>query len=518
MLSSARYRHHKSLSDPRVHRAWLSRPLRRLILRAVVLVALSVFLFLMFLRAHKPSKQAVEDFIKCAASSHLLLLLRIYFVPRLMTCFVNFIANVSHLRYTTQDLGWSDPRKSLNLDPLLRARIWAFEIKSGRHPSSGSPPKSIRNQFSAHGWELQNPALPFDQPSHFGVINAGLSRHYISLGPAVDASTGQSFAPRPHRVTLDLDKVMQDCAFENGKYVSDCLLQLSQAAGLSTGLPRQHMLFSTPQKSHYTSSPPYLDTAPIDLLNHLRTLPARDAPETPTLPAFPSLYRHYLSQSPVCEHDRQPRIFHMFWTGPFTDKPYMAALSFLYSQNLGLDVGHEPDDACRPQLWFWLVPGPAVSSLVYPPSAYENMVASLQQNVWAAPLLADRFKGMIQFHLFNATEQLDATPELAAHWRSMSLFKSGLNLAVDTSGNDPMLKLAGSGSQQAYDKLSVVLSDMARFLLTHRFGGVYVDTDTLLLRDFEELFTWSGAFAYRWSRMREFNTAVMKLKCVPSSL
>lgn len=324
----------------------------------------------------------------------------------------------------------------------------------------------------------------------------------------------QTHAPRPVGVTLDLDRVMRDCAFENNKYVSDCLLQLSQASGLALGTPRQPMLFTTPHTPHAPSVPAFADLEESDILKQLKSLPASVEPEEPTLPRFPASYRHYLSSSPHCDHDRQPRIFHMFWTGPFTDKPYMAALAFLYSQNLGLHLGHEPDNACRPQLWFWLVPGPAVSSLVYPPNAYDNMVASLRQNTWAAPLLDDRFKDVIQFHLFNATEQLDATPELVSHWRSMPLFKSGLNLAVDTSGNDPMLKLAGSVGQQAYDKLSVVLSDMARFLLTHRFGGIYVDTDTLLLRDFEELFTWSGAFAYRWSRMREYNTAVMKLKYV----
>jgi alpha-N-acetylglucosamine transferase len=71
---------------------------------------------------------------------------------------------------------------------------------------------------------------------------------------------------------------------------------------------------------------------------------------------------------------------------------------------------------------------------------------------------------------------------------------------------------------------------MARFVLCHRFGGIYLDADTLLLRDFEELFNYPGAFAYRWSRMvralfagfhqdankkqREYNSAVLKLKCV----
>lgn len=66
VLSSARYRHHKSFSDPRLQHTWLSRPLQRLLIRAVVLTTLGVVVFLVFLRIHKPSKQAVEDLIKCA--------------------------------------------------------------------------------------------------------------------------------------------------------------------------------------------------------------------------------------------------------------------------------------------------------------------------------------------------------------------------------------------------------------------------------------------------------------------
>jgi WD repeat and SOF domain-containing protein 1 len=69
----------------------------------------------------------------------------------------------------------------------------------------------------------------------------------------------------------------------------------------------------------------------------------------------------------------------------------------------------------------------------------------------------------------------------------------------------------GSTSSSGYDRLSVVLSDMARFVLTHRFGGVYLDADTILLRDWEELWGWNGAFAYRWSRLEKYNTAVLKM-------
>jgi WD repeat and SOF domain-containing protein 1 len=38
-----------------------------------------------------------------------------------------------------------------------------------------------------------------------------------------------------------------------------------------------------------------------------------------------------------------------------------------------------------------------------------------------------------------------------------------------------------------------------------------LDADTLLLRDWEELWGWSGAFAYRWSRLEKYNTAVLHL-------
>lgn len=53
---------------------------------------------------------------------------------------------------------------------------------------------------------------------------------------------------------------------------------------------------------------------------------------------------------------------------------------------------------------------------------------------------------------------------------------------------------------------------MARFILTYRFGGVYLDADIVLLRDWEELFGWHGAFAYRWSRLPLYNTAVFKMQ------
>lgn len=234
------------------------------------------------------------------------------------------------------------------------------------------------------------------------------------------------------------------------------------------------------------------------------------------------------SLSPSHCDSEHPRIFHMFWTGPFTDKPYLAILSFLFTQNTGLHLSEYPvDGVCRPQFWLWINPGPAAS--VPNPTAKRDMFTQLRSNPWASPFLHPRFKDIIHFKMWNTTEQLDGVPELKDEWRSRDLFNSGGNVITvpsklkeasftttnattsTASKEDDMVNRTGSKSSSTYDRLSVILSDMARFILCHRFGGIYLDADTIFLRDWEEIWGWKGAFAYRWSRMEKYNTAVLHL-------
>jgi DDB1- and CUL4-associated factor 13 len=261
----------------------------------------------------------------------------------------------------------------------------------------------------------------------------------------------------------------------------------------------------------------------------------------------PSLtYRPYSTLDSPCDDDN-PKIFHIFWTGPFTDKPYLALLSFLYTQNVGIHLHDrsQGESVCRPKVWLWINPGPAAS--VPNPSATRDMFDQLKSNSWASPFLHPRFKDVIQFKLWNTTEQLDGIPELKDEWRALkdTLFNSGGHVIkvpadkqkdkssseseeVGSSGNttaplkasptnvgktddDDILNRTGSKSSSSYDRLSVILSDMARFVLCHRFGGIYLDADTIFLRDWEELWGWKGAFAYRWSRLEKYNTAVLRM-------
>ena len=251
---------------------------------------------------------------------------------------------------------------------------------------------------------------------------------------------------------------------------------------------------------------------------------------------LPSVQQHIPTRALTgpCDPDNR-RIFHVFWTGPFTDKPYMALLSFLFTQHTGIHLKDWPEDAkvCRPQFWLWINPGPAAA--VPNPNALRDMYTQLKSSPWASPFLHPRFKDVIQFKLWNTTEQLDGIPEIKEEWRALSdsLFNSGgyiisvkkkpvptspvvagnstSHSTTTASGDDDILNRTGSKSSSSYDRLSVILSDMARFVLTHRFGGIYLDADTILLRDWEELWGWTGAFAYRWSRLEDYNTAVLKM-------
>lgn len=229
------------------------------------------------------------------------------------------------------------------------------------------------------------------------------------------------------------------------------------------------------------------------------------------------------SSGASCE---EPRLFHMFWTGPFTDKPYMALLSFLYTQNLGLHLpANAPPPTCRPELWFWIT---QPEWGFYKRATWDKrMEFELRANSWAAPFLHPRFKDVIKFKVWDAVERLDETEELKGEWRKYHHVKlvgkaprkdgevsdaresaDEADEALDAANATLLTRSSGAAS---YDKPSVSLSDMVRFVLCHRFGGTYLDVDTLFLRDWEELWGWSGAFAYRWSRLERYNTAVLRM-------
>ncbi|KAM0752691.1 hypothetical protein T439DRAFT_180554 [Meredithblackwellia eburnea MCA 4105] len=528
-----------------------------------------------------------------------------------------------------------DP-STLIFTPEQVRRVWEWEIGSGRYPSS----RSLVGKYDAKIWDdvlrkgavnaesekrIENPGLPrwtaederreeqvevevrrklreqgkeewVGQSRSPPVVSMGNARRYLDID---DDRPATPFPLRPTRDSvLDLDRVMEKCDFELGRYVRDCLEVLRVNAGLDTGVRRGLMnkwaatfvpvIPSSPTPAKDEAKRQLLEAQEKDMTRVLNStrfyslLATRQ--QLSLLP--PSTTRHpsHPTADDACDPN-YPRIFHIFWAGPFTDKPYAAAMSFLFTQPLGLSrpIGSVPDPTvCRPQLWIWINPGPASS--LPDPRAEEKMKRELKENPWSAPLLHPRFEEVVKFRLWNTSEQLDGVAEMKG-WREMRLFNSGgvkygkevkpkpkpkfkvqrdevavleegtamepigesdtsEDRVVDAIDNvegivkngtasstekagegeseeeeeepapprDELFLRVGSSSASGYDRLSVVLSDMARFVLTHRFGGVYLDADNLLLRDWEELWGWHGAFAYRWSRLEKYNTAVLKMQ------
>ncbi|KAL0581898.1 hypothetical protein V5O48_000127 [Marasmius crinis-equi] len=363
----------------------------------------------------------------------------------------------------------------------------------------------------------------------------------------------------------DLDIIMQHCDFGTGKYVRDCLEVLRIGGGLDSGkrvrreIPEDwkyvfvedaqslshttHTALQPPiQKARQTASRYEIIRSERDAANE-----ADDFSRSRRSGWEPSPIQLPLVQQPFLQHGsgrqsgsgvycdpEQPRLFHMFWTGDFTDKPYLAILSFLYTQNLGLHLS--PDDKvglsriCSPKLMLWINPGFVFT--MHNPRAREDMYESLRTNQWATPFLHPRFKDIIEFKFWNTTEQLENVEELKHDWREAStIFNSGgytipmpsraknwpppSNSSTAEKGSEhkdgePTGNSEPEGTLET-DKISIVLSDMARFIVCHTYGGVYLDADTLFLRDWEELWGWRGAFAYRWSYHENYNTAVLRL-------
>ncbi|KAH8829492.1 hypothetical protein DL96DRAFT_1814701 [Flagelloscypha sp. PMI_526] len=405
-------------------------------------------------------------------------------------------------------------------------RIWSWEIRHFHHPSKRPVPKAIGLVSS-----LENPAVPRKKDITpflgLGTQEDGVQREYLDL---ISRAKVLAYPVRPPSGSAaDLDKVFEQCDFSQNKFVRDCLAFLSSGAGLDHGKrPRkqapQHKQHFDPvvNKAHYiykTNGSSPLSSLPTNLFDILggavdqRAVIGSERDDYIARPymksndaSWETLPVASLTQSsppPHCDPEN-PRLFHMYWTGAFNDKPYLTILSFLYTQNLGLSSNPDPS-ACRPQLWFWINPGQAAA--LDSDMSEQEMHEFLAKNQWSAPFLHQRFADVIKFKLWVTGERLDAVPELRNEWRSLdTIFNpGGWKIIVPYVDGKPV------PSTDDYDRISATLSDIARFVLCHQFGGIYLDTDSLFLRDWEDLWGWGGAFSYRWSYHDAYNTAVIRL-------
>ncbi|CAG8837754.1 23455_t:CDS:1, partial [Cetraspora pellucida] len=146
-----------------------------------------------------------------------------------------------------------------------------------------------------------------------------------------------------------------------------------------------------------------------------------------------------VSPPPPCNRDHSPMLFHVFWHGQITDKLVLVMKSFLYSQPLECST-----------LYVWL----------------DDMnVTNLNDNELIRPL----FKYSpthIEFKSWNMVEQLSFS-DVYAGWQ-----------------------------EPEYSNRYVKISDMFRFVVLHNYGGIYLDSDVILVRDMRPLYYANFEFAY----------------------
>lgn len=439
-------------------------------------------------------------------------------------------------------------------------RIYEWEIWGGNHPTRRRIPAEVGIPH-----DLYNPSVPprdqlsWPAPSEPPFLIDGADNATIGTGPTRVYFAPQApprnlaYPPRPEPGSMaDLDKITQYCDFDTKQYVRDCLEVMKVGGGLDNG--NRLRRGKTDQWHYIFREDPATAVMPKHIGKDAQVTwtadPKASSPGLRHLPQESIDYKdRHITQARVltpsatsavdmCDPER-PRIFHMYWSGPFTDKPYLILMSYLFTQPLDFHIpssGSRPTNTtspCRPQFWVWVNPG--VQGSVPNPDAKRDLFNVLAANPWSAPFLHKRFHDVVKFKMWNTTERLDFHPELS-DWRTHDVLGK---LAIDEETAAQLLKSKGllnkiaegedgaeGGDQspmdaaaqaamvqlKAADSAQVVMSDLARFLVTHTYGGIYLDVDHVLLRDWEELWNWRGAFAMRWSLHPWYNTAVMKMQ------
>ncbi|KAG8802578.1 hypothetical protein FRC17_006381, partial [Serendipita sp. 399] len=398
-------------------------------------------------------------------------------------------------------------------------RILEWEIISG-HWMSWRP---------LSGWygPPQNPSLPSpdssddaDRPG--GVKGCGWPRQYLlanelQLNQHNETKGNTLFPPRPVSGSIiDFDLVNERCDSTTGQYLRDCLEYLRIGAGLdiTASYIRTGNTEGSPPVVRFREKPRNQKKGPLPLPQDWRYTYLEDRlamhapisswrryaggkalekplnlptpiPPTGGIPAYTialgtkmigvaeerspeEVRKNFKWTAGQCE-DRHPRIFHTYLDSTVTEGTYMTLLSFLYTQNLGLHLNLTEDDMktripCRPEFWIWMKELDTDSS---------RWKETLWKTSWAVPLVDSRFTELIKFKSWNATEQMDASTEWSSEWRNAAVFVRQKKPNVDYEDESPFAgPAAGDHLHQSFN---ISMSDTARWLLPHRYGGVFLD-------------------------------------------
>lgn len=448
-------------------------------------------------------------------------------------------------------------------------RIIEWEILSG-HWMSWRP-------LSSWFGPPRNPSLPspvgYDDGDHpGGVTGCGWARKYIYPQDMIANNTNSNstftrfhpFPPRPIAGSIvDFDVISQRCDHVTGQYLRDCLEYLQVGGALNDGLAHVHPLVfkktDEPEEEDAMIRPTFLigsnrppKRRPLPPPSEWRYLYMEDRWSThapmmewsryaggkglekplslPTpvpppggIPAYtigvgtvavgkaPEMTREDAKKNfkwtpGQCDAE-YPRRFHTYLEGELDETTYMTLLSFLYTQNVGLHLPstNQTSIPCRPEFWVW------VKDLGPDESQWKN---KLLKSPFAHILLNGRFSHVIKFKNWNATEQMDATPEWSSEWRDAARLdrrpKKKKLMQKDEAEEPSFVFVGPTAGDQIHQVYNISMANTARWTIPHNHGGIFVERGVLFMRDWEEIWNYRGAFATR-SAPHTYRNAVIKL-------
>lgn len=185
----------------------------------------------------------------------------------------------------------------------------------------------------------------------------------------------------------------------------------------------------------------------------------------------------YLSVDPAagpsCDAEHAIK-YHTYWRGPLSWRVSFMLKSFLFTQNL---------ECSRMHIWL---------DADYDPQTVEHVLES----PILKPYLHLVESGLINLRTWRYPSQVYVPPE---------------HQEDDFPANNML-----SFRQYHIPRGAVAVSDSVRFIILHQEGGLYIDMDTMFLRDFRPLMITPGlAFAERWGAhpgLGEYNTAYLRLQ------
>lgn len=382
--------------------------------------------------------------------------------------------------------------RNLTLAILLYSALYAT-IQLASSPSARAQAKQKVPAFIGSLGEAKG--VEETKAGHYRVNFEGLPRtvtinphaNVFNRPPSIVEPKDDFLGKRPHVDTVaDLHMLVEECrgtydGIEKMRNVFDCLQFLANGEEKYYKLPElpERASERDPTKAEYTDA-----DGKGNSVSRYPSVKHAKAPSKTSIGECPG---------PIIP-------YHVYWAGAATWRVEVFIKAYLHTQNI----------ACS-RLWLWL-------DADRTPNAVEKM---LTKDPLFARFLPFVERGDIKVVAWNFPTRIPL-PAGFDHTDGIGYYSTPgkPNAKGEVQVADGIVKDAGGQewltlTPKQMTFLPQAISDAVRFVILHQYGGVYMDMDVLMLRDFRPLLLpKEHAFAERWAahpHPGDYNTAIMSL-------